>query len=91
VEDFIRKYYFCNEEEPMTIPARMTENIHGGEGRETFTMVRLRKTEAGWEAEPIHAEVRLYFPASLRGWFFADAGSFGRSKQGAAGGNQGLE
>ena len=56
VEDFIRKYYFCNEEEPMTIPARMTENIHGGEGRETFTMVRLRKTEAGWEAEPIHAK-----------------------------------
>lgn len=56
VEDFIRKYYFCNEEESRTIPARMTENIHGGEGRETFTMVRLRKSAEGWEAEPIHAK-----------------------------------
>jgi len=56
VEYFIKKYYFACEEEDLHVPARITENIHGGEGRETFTLVKLSKDEKGWEAEPIHAK-----------------------------------
>lgn len=56
VEPFIKKYFFTNEEEIQTISARITENIHGGEGRETFTLVKLSKDKEGWVAEPIHAK-----------------------------------
>lgn len=57
VNDFMRKYCFCNEEEPVRIPARITENIHAGEGRETYQLVSLRRgTEGEWSAEPIHAK-----------------------------------
>lgn len=56
VEPFIKKYFFACEEEDQTITARITDNIHGGEGRETFTLVRLSKEDQGWVAEPIHAK-----------------------------------
>lgn len=56
VEPFIKKYFFANEDENQTISARITDNIHGGEGRETFTLVKLSKDEMGWLAEPIHAK-----------------------------------
>lgn len=56
VEYFIRKYYFAQEEEELTIPARVTESIRGGEGRETFTFVKLIKEGKEWCAEPIHAK-----------------------------------
>jgi len=56
VEPFIRKYFFACEEEDQTISARITDNIHGGKGRETFTLVKLTKDELGWIAEPIHAK-----------------------------------
>lgn len=57
VNDFIRKYCFCNEEEPVRIPARIAENIHAGEGRETYQLVSLRRgAEGEWAAEPIHAK-----------------------------------
>ena len=56
VEPFIKKYFFQCEEEDQTLSARVTDNIHGGEGRETFTMVRLSKDNQGWIAEPIHSK-----------------------------------
>ena len=56
VEPFIRKYFFACEDGNQTISARISENIHGGEGRETFTLVKLSKDELGWVAEPIHAK-----------------------------------
>ena len=60
VDAFIRKYYFRNESPETVITARLAENIHAGEGRETFIFVKLRRTEeAGesvWAAEPIHAK-----------------------------------
>lgn len=65
VNDFMRKYCFHNEEEPIRITARITENIHAGEGRETYQLVSLRRadsvcrgsdSEPEWIAEPIHAK-----------------------------------
>ncbi len=56
VEPFIKKYFFACEDQDQTISARITDNIHGGEGRETFTLVKLSKDELGWVAEPIHAK-----------------------------------
>ncbi len=65
VNDFMRKYCFHNEEEPIRLTARITENIHAGEGRETYQLVSLKRSDseqAGsgpgpeWIAEPIHAK-----------------------------------
>ena len=66
VNDFMRKYCFHNEEEPIRLTARISENIHAGEGRETYQLVSLRrsdsdnnkgnKNELEWIAEPIHAK-----------------------------------
>lgn len=64
VNDFMRRYCFSNEEEPIRLTARITENIHAGEGRETYQLVSLKrpaheqKNESGteWIAEPIHAK-----------------------------------
>jgi molybdopterin molybdotransferase len=66
VNDFMRGYCFSNDEEPIRLTARITENIHAGEGRETYQLVALRKKDgvqaAGqgtgpeWIAEPIHAK-----------------------------------
>jgi molybdopterin molybdotransferase len=57
VNDFMRKYCFHNEEEPIRITAKITENIHAGEGRETYQLVSLTKlTGAEWIAVPIHAK-----------------------------------
>lgn len=55
VEEFILKHCFCNREDPLSIIAEVTENIHAGEGRETFQLVSLKKTDH-WIAEPIHAK-----------------------------------
>ncbi|MDD3167857.1 MAG: hypothetical protein PHC91_00150, partial [Eubacteriales bacterium] len=66
VNEFMRKYCFHNEEEPIRLTARITENIHAGEGRETYQLVSLKRAEAEkqsgtdsvaeWNAEPIHAK-----------------------------------
>jgi len=66
VNDFMRKYCFHNEEEPIRLTARISENIHAGEGRETYQLVSLKKSEQDhpdgkparteWIAEPIHAK-----------------------------------
>lgn len=67
VNYFIKKYYFNNEEEPLVITARISENIHAGEGRETYQLVSLRKEfkkenqkqkeqSLEWIAEPIYAK-----------------------------------
>jgi molybdopterin molybdotransferase len=66
VNDFMRRYCFSNEEEPIRLTARITENIHAGEGRETYQLVSLKRPAAGrhdetgaepeWIAEPIHAK-----------------------------------
>jgi molybdopterin molybdotransferase len=44
VEPFIQKYYFGCTERAIRVNAVLTENVHAGEGRETFLLVRL--TEA---------------------------------------------
>ncbi|HVI41142.1 MAG TPA: gephyrin-like molybdotransferase Glp [Anaerovoracaceae bacterium] len=66
VNDFMRKYCFHNEEEPIRLTARITENIHAGEGRETYQLVSVKRmdsenkngkdSEPEWIAEPIHAK-----------------------------------
>ncbi len=66
VNDFMRRYCFSNEEEPIRLTARITENIHAGEGRETYQLVSLKRPTANrhdetgaepeWIAEPIHAK-----------------------------------
>ena len=66
VNDFMRKYCFHNEEETIRLTARITENIHASEGRETYQFVSVKRTdsenkngkdsEAEWIAEPIHAK-----------------------------------
>ncbi|MGI6727049.1 MAG: gephyrin-like molybdotransferase Glp [Anaerovoracaceae bacterium] len=63
VNTFIKKYYFGNEETPQTLTANITENIHAGEGRETYQLVSLKRVEGnqkdggtGWIAEPIRAK-----------------------------------
>lgn len=67
VNDFMRRYCFHNEEEPIRLTARITENIHAGEGRETYQLVSIKRPgkieeqtgvadEREWIAEPIHAK-----------------------------------
>lgn len=59
VNYFIKKYYFKSEEELVKITAKISENIHAGEGRETYQLVSLRKQlnkGIEWIAEPIHAK-----------------------------------
>ena len=57
VDYFIKKYYFHAEQEEVTVFARIAENLHAGEGRETFVLVRLEKAdEGGLLAHPIHAK-----------------------------------
>ncbi len=43
VNDFMKTYCFHNEEEPIRLTARITENIHAGEGRETYQLVSIRR------------------------------------------------
>jgi len=40
----------------ITIPARLTNNVHGAPGRETFQMVKLEKKDNQWLAIPLHAK-----------------------------------
>ena len=58
VDDFIRKQCFGNQEGQLSITAQITENIHSGEGRETYQLVSLRTGDKENEriAEPIHAK-----------------------------------
>ena len=66
VNEFIRTYCFQNDEKPIRLTARITENIHAGEGRETYQLVSLSRRNTGgvgerdaepeWIAEPIHAK-----------------------------------
>ena len=55
VDDFIKTCLFGCQEEKHSMMAQITENIHAGEGRETYQLVSLKKTEQ-WIAEPIHAK-----------------------------------
>ncbi len=43
VEPFIKRHYFHNTEAPLTITAEITENVHSGEGRETYQLVKLER------------------------------------------------
>lgn len=62
VSYFIKKFYFNNQEEQMPITASLSENIHAGEGRETYQLVTLKKDlvkenqTVRWIAKPIHAK-----------------------------------
>lgn len=64
VETFIKKYYFHNQGESFRVKARISENLHAGEGRETFQLVTLCKdqksasieADTDWVASPIHAK-----------------------------------
>lgn len=64
VNDFMKQYWFQNDEEPIRLTAKITENIPGGEGRETYQLVSLKRTNTQdgempaqeWIAEPIHAK-----------------------------------
>lgn len=70
VNEFIKKHFFHNEEESLSITAKIAENIHAGEGRETYQLVSLKSEASGtepsgnvrnmiemeWTAEPIHAK-----------------------------------
>ena len=63
VGTFLRKCYLGNEESPKTIHAKITENIHAGEGRTTYQLVNLSRgeemeghLERGWLAQPIRAK-----------------------------------
>lgn len=63
VNGFLKKYYLGNEEKPQTITAAMSENVHSGEGRETYQLVCLQRVEdrkgtaePGWIAQPIRAK-----------------------------------
>ena len=63
VGTFLRKYYLGNEEDPRAIHAKITENIHAGEGRTTYQLVNLTRgegveghSERGWLAEPIRGK-----------------------------------
>src|SRR5690606_1529519 len=63
VNGFLKKYFLGNEERPKRIPAILAENIHSGEGRETYQLVNLEASEPdkstgrpGWTARPIRAK-----------------------------------
>lgn len=65
VNDFMKRFCFHNEEVPIRLTARITENIRAGEGRETYQLVALKRsgsefllpgTVPEWIAEPIHAK-----------------------------------
>jgi molybdopterin molybdotransferase len=56
VDYFIKKYYFKTTDKNITLMAQMAENLHAGEGRETFTLIKLQKEAGNWVAEPIHAK-----------------------------------
>lgn len=55
IEPFIKKYYFNNEEAPLSVSAVISENIHAGEGRETYQLVTLKKSPHPI-ATPIYAK-----------------------------------
>ncbi len=42
VEPFIKRHFFKNTEPPLTVVAEITENVHSGEGRETYQLVELK-------------------------------------------------
>lgn len=67
VNRFIKKYYLGNDETSTMILAVVSENVHAGEGRETYQLVSLErgnmvKSEGdqespfGWIAKPIRAK-----------------------------------
>lgn len=56
VEAFLKKCYFGNEETPLKIMGKITENMHAGEGRTTFQLVSIKKSSDGYQAEPIRAK-----------------------------------
>lgn len=56
VDHFLKRVCFGNQEEAIATPATLTENIHAGEGRETYQLVTLARSATAWEAAPIHAK-----------------------------------
>lgn len=63
VNRFLKKYYLGNTEAPRTLTAVLTENVHAGEGRETYQLVSLEREEdpllkqqVKWLATPVRAK-----------------------------------
>lgn len=48
--------YYAITRDKYTVSARLTNNVHGSPGRDTFQMVRLEKVDTQWYAQPIHAK-----------------------------------
>ncbi|MEG2199086.1 MAG: molybdopterin molybdotransferase MoeA, partial [Anaerovorax sp.] len=55
IEPFIKSHYFENQQSSISVEAVISENIHAGEGRETYQLVTLKKSPH-WVASPIHAK-----------------------------------
>lgn len=55
IEPFIKSNYFENYQSSISIDAVISENIHAGEGRETYQLVTLKKSPH-WVASPIYAK-----------------------------------
>ncbi len=56
VAPFIMEKFFNCTNQTSSILAKIKTNLHAGQGRETYQMVTLEKTEAGYEATPIFAK-----------------------------------
>lgn len=58
-EELVKSYFDqlreCSQRK-VTISARLTGNVHGAPGRDTFQMVGLEKRDNEWYAEPIYAK-----------------------------------
>lgn len=56
IEPFIRKTFYCCDEEPIQIKGVLTENLPSGEGRETLITVKLEKEKEGYLVYPIYGK-----------------------------------
>ncbi len=51
VKPFLKKYYFENKEDSQSLMAVLSENLHAGEGRQTYQLVALEKMTGEEETE----------------------------------------
>lgn len=90
VNGLLRTHYFGNADQPVEIPAVLSENLRAGEGRETYQLVHLRDArdavetgprqgvDPGWIAVPIRARSGAISPLALAdGYVVIPAGSEG--------------
>jgi len=57
IEPFIKQYYLNSASAELRVLARIAENIHAGEGRETWQPVKINRLSSGeLAAVPIHAK-----------------------------------